>query len=133
MNIVLDASAAIEMALNMKYAPLFKEACANAECIFAPDIYPSEITNVFWKYRIFSSLDEAICKKGIKYCIELIDDYINTKTLCNIVYEESAKCRHPVYDMVYLISAQKYNAKLLTRDKKLAKISEEMNIEVISY
>lgn len=30
-------------------------------------------------------------------------------------------------------SAQKYNAKLLTRDKKLAKISAEMNIEVISY
>jgi len=31
------------------------------------------------------------------------------------------------------IVAQKYNAKLLTRDKKLAKISAEMNIEVISY
>ena len=26
-----------------------------------------------------------------------------------------------------------YNAKLLMRDKKLAKISAEMNIEVISY
>lgn len=45
MNIVLDASAAIEMALNMKHASLFKEICANADCIFAPDIYPSEITN----------------------------------------------------------------------------------------
>ena len=45
MNIVLDASAAIEMALNMKHASLFKEICANADYIFAPDIYPSEITN----------------------------------------------------------------------------------------
>ena len=45
MNIVLDASAAIEMALNMKHASLFKEICTNADCIFAPDIYPSEITN----------------------------------------------------------------------------------------
>ena len=49
MNIVLDASAAIEMALNMKHASLFKEICANADCIFAPDIYPSEITNVFFR------------------------------------------------------------------------------------
>nr|WP_298677278.1 type II toxin-antitoxin system VapC family toxin [uncultured Treponema sp.] len=112
---------------------MFKEICANTDCIFAPDIYPSEITNVFWKYRNFSSLDTTICEKGIEYCIELIDDFIQTKLLCNKAYKESIKYRHPVYDMFYLIVAQKYNAKLLTRDKKLAKISAEMNIEVISY
>ena len=89
MNIVLDASAAIEMALNMKHASLFKEACMDAEFIFAPDIYPSEITNVFWKYRNFSSLNATICENGIEYCIELIDDFINTKTLCKPVYQES--------------------------------------------
>ena len=133
MNIVLDASAAIEMALTMKHASLFKEICANADCIFAPDIYPSEITNVFWKYKNFSSLDTTICEKGIEYCIELIDNFIHTKLLCNKAYKEAIQYRHPVYDMFYLIVAQKYNAKLLTRDKKLAKISAEMNIEVISY
>ncbi|MEL3905944.1 MAG: type II toxin-antitoxin system VapC family toxin [Treponema sp.] len=99
---------------------------------FAPDIYPSEITNVFWKYRNFSSLNTTICKKGIEYCIGLIDDFINTKVLCNIVYEEAVKYRHPAYDMFYLIAAKKYHAKLLTCDKKLAKISTEMSIDVIS-
>jgi len=63
----------------------------------------------------------------------LIDDFINTRALCKIVYEESAKYRHPVYDMFYLIVIKKNNAKLLTCDKKLAKIGTEMNIEVISY
>jgi hypothetical protein len=32
-----------------------------------------------------------------------------------------------------LITAQKYSAQLFAYDKKLAKISAEMNIEVISY
>lgn len=58
---VLDASAAIEMTLNMKNAFHFKGICTEADIVLTPDIYPSEITNVFWKYKVFSNLDTTKC------------------------------------------------------------------------
>lgn len=133
MILVLDASAAVEMALNKKNANILKTACADADTVFAPDIYPSEITNVFWKYANFSYLDKTICEKGMEYCIELVDDFINTKKLCREAYEEAVKYKHPVYDMFYLICARTNKAQLLTCDKKLAKIGREMNVEIMAY
>jgi len=43
MNIVLDASAAIEMALNMKHAFLFKEICMDTEFIRAEGLIPRRL------------------------------------------------------------------------------------------
>lgn len=130
MILVLDASAAIEIALNMQNAEDFKNSCMEADIILAPDIYPSEITNVFWKYRVFSNLDLIKCEKGIEYCIDLIDDFVDTQFLCNEVYAEAVKYKHPVYDIFYLIAARRNNGKLLTCDKKLKKIAIEMGINL---
>ncbi|MGI5085707.1 type II toxin-antitoxin system VapC family toxin [Treponema putidum] len=132
MILILDASAAIEIVLNMKNAEAFKNSCMEADIILAPDIYPSEITNVFWKYRIFSNLDLIKCEKGIEYCIDLIDDFVDTRFLCNEVYAEAVKYKHPAYDIFYLIAARKNNAKLLTCDKKLKKIAIEMGVKLIA-
>ena len=132
MILILDASAAIEIALNMKNAEAFKNSCMEADIILAPDIYPSEITNVFWKYRIFSNLDLIKCEKGIEYCIALIDDFVDTRSLCNEVYAEAIKYKHPAYDIFYLIAARRNNAKLLTCDKKLKNIAIEMGVKLIA-
>lgn len=127
---VLDASAAVEMTLDMKNAFHFKSICTEADIILAPDIYPSEITNVFWKYKVFSNQDTTKCLKGIKYCIDLIDDFIDTKSLYAEVYNAAVEYEHPVYDMFYLIAAKKNKAILLTCDKKLIKIARNMNIDI---
>lgn len=50
MIVVLDASAAIEIILQLDQARLFEKTLSDSELVLAPDTYPSEITNVFWKY-----------------------------------------------------------------------------------
>ncbi len=57
MIIVVDASAAIEMALNLESADLFRSVIERADIVIAPDTYPSEVCNVFWKYRTYNDLD----------------------------------------------------------------------------
>jgi predicted nucleic acid-binding protein len=131
MIIVVDASAAIEMALNLESADLFRSVIERADIVIAPDTYPSEICNVFWKYRTYNDLDSIKCEKGIDYCIDLIDDYIETKFLCREVFGESIKNNHPVYDVFYLVLARRHNAMLITKDKKMTKIALEMKLSLI--
>ncbi len=129
---VLDASAAIEVALNNEYAAVFREALSTADIVIAPDTYPSEITNVFWKYARFSEIEQATCEKGIDYCLDLVDDYIVTKNLCREVFLESINTRHSSYDVFYLVAARRHNAVLLTRDKQMIQIAKELKIKVLA-
>jgi len=131
MIVVVDTSAAIEMALNLERANIFKSAIERADIVLAPDTYPSEICNVFWKYNTYNDLDSMKCEKGIDYCIDLIDDYIETKFLCREVFGESIKNKHPAYDIFYLVLARRYNAMLITKDKKMSKIALEMKLSLI--
>ena len=91
---VLDASAAIEITLNKSSARLFREALLESDLVIAPDTYPSEITNVFWKYAHFSEIEQAKCERGIDYCLDLVDNFINTKNICREVFLESINTKH---------------------------------------
>lgn len=128
---VLEASAALEIAFNREDAVRFKSILFNSDVVIAPDIFPSEITNAIWKYRILASVDQRKCEAAIDYCIDMIDDYIGTKELCREVFSQSVKSKHPVNDMFYLVVARRNGAVLITKDQKLIKSAKEMQIEVI--
>ncbi len=129
MIIVLDASAAIEIALHRTHSNTFREILRNSDLVVAPDTFPAEITNVFWKYAAFSAMPVDQCEKGIDYCIDLIDDYIETKTMCREVFSESIKNDHLAYDLFYLIIARRYNALILSRDEKMKNVAKALKIK----
>jgi len=131
MIVVLDASAAVEIALGRKNSGEFRELLRQSDLVLAPDTYPSEITNVFWKYASFSDLNVEKCEKGIDYCLDLIDDYIATKNLCREVFSESIKTEHSAYDLFYLIIARRHNASIITSDKKMKKTATELRIKTM--
>jgi len=85
MIIVLDASAAIEIALNKESGNSFRELLLNSDLVIAPDTFPSEITNVFWKYAYHSNMEKDKCEKGIDYCLDLVDDYIDKFSLNQLI------------------------------------------------
>jgi len=131
MIVVLDASAAIEIALSNQYAELFSKTIVDSDLVMAPDTFSSEITNVFWKYANFSKIPVQKCEMAIDTCIDLIDDFVQTKLLCREVFLESLRTRHSSYDIFYLAIARRNNAILLTRDQKLKKIAEEIGIKTV--
>lgn len=131
MILVIDASAAIEIALGKQSSSKFKEVLAEADLVLAPDTYVSEITNVFWKYASAKEIEITKCEKGIDYCIDIVDDFVNTRELYREVFGESLRKKHSVYDIFYLVLARRRNAGILSMDKKLNKIAEEMEITVL--
>ena len=131
MIIVLDASAALEIALNNADAERFTEAVSIAKLVIAPDIYLSEVVNAFWKYANFSGMDKETCKTGIDYCIDLIDDYIPTRFLTHEVFSESISHHHPSYDIFYIVIARRNDAVLVSKDKKLTEIAKSMGVRLV--
>jgi predicted nucleic acid-binding protein len=131
MIVVLDASAAIEIALQKESAKLFQDTLLNSDLVIAPDTFPSEITNVFWKYGFYSDMDKEKCEKGIDYCIDLVDDYIDTKSICREVFFESINNEHSSYDIFYLVVARRHNAGIITKDKKMIATAEKLKIKVL--
>ena len=133
MIVVIDASAAIEIALGNEYAMAFSKILADSDLVMAPDTFSAEITNVFWKYAQFATLPVPKCEAGIDDCNDLVDDFVSTKSLCREAFLESIRKKHSSYDIFYLAVARRNNALLLTRDKKLLKLAEEMGVKTFQW
>jgi predicted nucleic acid-binding protein len=71
------------------------------------------------------------CARGIDYCIALVDTYIQTKPMCREVLSESVKTSNAAYDFFYLMTARRYGASLVSRDKKLKKIAQNLGIAIL--
>lgn len=129
MLIVLDASAAVEIVLNKEKAGLLMSRLSEAETLMAPELYISEVTNVFWQYFTYKSLPVDICETALNRAIELIDNFTAVKELYREAFSLSCQMKNSVYDSLYLVLARRNNALLLTMDKKLNQIARQILVK----
>jgi predicted nucleic acid-binding protein len=130
MTVVLDASAAVEIALGNGNASVFLDHLKKADVIISPDTFISEVTNVFWKYRKFSQFSDESCLKGIEFCISLVDDFINSRELWREAYSEGMMNQSSTYDMFYLVAARRNSGRIISMDKKLNSIAERAGLRI---
>jgi len=131
MILVIDASAAAEVVLNREDAEFFQKQIDDADVVIAPDIFASEIANLFWKYGNYAALSIGQCQEGIDCCIDLVDDYINTRFLCREVFSEAIKTKHSAYDIFYIVITRRNGAYLITKDKKMKEIAKQLNVDIL--
>lgn len=131
MIIVLDASAGIEIALSRERAELYGNKIEKASKVITSELYKAETANVLWKYNISGLLSKEEVQKRLKYCDELIDEYIDISENNEEALNEGIRMRHSVYDLLYLVIARRNGAILLTQDKKLQKIARETGVEIV--
>lgn len=129
MILVLDTSAAVEVVLQRNNSKQISEKLSNADWVISPDIYISEITNVFWKYYQFGELSMESCESGIENSIAIVDDIIASRDIYKEAFALSCISRHPVYDTLFLVLARRYNGIVLTMDKKLLKLAQKNSIK----
>lgn len=127
---VLDASAAIEVFLSRPKCKELRESLASANLVVSPDLFCSEITNVFWKLRRSNQLSREDCESGVNTCLELVDDLVPMSELSQEVFAASISYNMTAYDMFYAVTARRYNGRLLTMDKKLKEAGKKMKLRV---
>jgi predicted nucleic acid-binding protein len=130
MNIVLDASAAAGLILKQGDYQAVSSQIESADWVGVPDLYTAEITNVFWKYHQFQNVDLETCQNGVHDALKLPDEFIDARELFEEAFSLACQSALPVYDALYLVTARRHDALLLTADTRLAEKAKKYNIRV---
>ena len=131
MIVVLDASAAIDIILKKDAYELLNNRIETADVVIAPDIYISEITNVAWKYHKLADFSHEESISLAEDSILIIDKYIPVVELWKEALRESINNDHSVYDLLYIVCARRNDGILLTKDQRLIKLCNKLEIETI--
>lgn len=121
MRVVLDASAAVEIALNRGKAAHLAGMLDQAEQILAPDLLFPEVVNAIWKEHQLGGLGLSICDEALSILPGLVDTLIPSSEIYREAFLLSRTARRPAYDMFYLALARREDAALLTLDAALKK------------
>ena len=127
---VLDASAAIEVFLNRPGSKELQDHLSTASLVVSPDLYCSEVSNVFWKLLKADQLSREDCESGIDTCLNLVDDLIPMSELSQEVFAAAIAYNMSAYDMYYAVTTRRYNGRLLTMDRKLREAGKKMKLRV---
>jgi len=129
MNVVIDASAAVGLTLNLPAADAFVAPLEQAELVIAPDLYVAEVCNALWKYQQAGHLSLPRCELAVEQAMALPDRLESASALLVEAFALACRHRHPVYDALYLVLARRTNAVLLTLDRRLAALAEQLEIK----
>jgi len=130
-RLVLDANAAVEVALEGKAARHLSSVLSESEEVIAPELLIPEIVNAVWKYHQFAEFDLGKCEKLIELSVGLVDRFISHVELYREAFALSrVQQSRAAYDMFYLALARREDAVLLTLDATLKKEAKRAGIRV---
>lgn len=121
---VLDAGSAMGVVLGLPEGNIIAEQLNSSKWVIAPELFISEVTNVFWKYHQFENLPIELSETGIDQSIALIDEFVGPQELYREAFSMACSAKHSVYDMLYLVVARRNNGLLLTTDNVLKAIAK---------
>tara|TARA_R110002095_G_scaffold194354_1_gene172612 strand:- start:1427 stop:1846 length:420 start_codon:yes stop_codon:yes gene_type:complete len=125
---ILDASVATRMFLAVP-EHVQALAAARAHEFIAPRLILTETANALWKYVRRGDITLTQAQDAIRHLdrqLSIVDDF----RLIILAQRLAAELDHPVYDCVYLATAQSYQYPLLTADQRLAALARELCIDV---
>lgn len=125
--IVLDVSAVIPFLLYKDEE--LNNAIEQAQEIVAPELYVPESGNTMLQYvkKEMITLDEAY--KYIRQSFALVDRFINLANHSEDILSLAFSTNISFYDAQYLFLANAMNGKLLSRDKALNRVADQMGLK----
>lgn len=130
MKVVLDASAAVGVALGGDRSGALARLLDEADEVLAPDLLVAEVTNVVWKYHYFEGLALDICDQVLSRALGLVDSLVPCREIHREAFLLARVTRRPAYDMFYLALARREDAALLTLDAALRKEAVRQGLRV---
>lgn len=129
--IVMDANAALAIAMGVDVGDALSLLKHEDEEIIAPSLINSEVTHALSKYiqGDYLSLEDATaCGRD---ALLLIDRFIDDSLLWVETLGESIRMNHSSYDMFYFLLARREGATLFTLDQKLQKLCAKNGVNCI--
>jgi predicted nucleic acid-binding protein len=127
---VLDASAAVAIAMNLPGSAQFHPHIETSDLVIAPEILVAEVANAVWKYVKAGVIIADQGDTALERAVGLVDQFETSLTLYREAYALSVAHQHPVYDALYLIAARRNNATIATLDRRLAELATRLQIKI---
>jgi len=125
-SVVLDASAALRAVLSPADHTAMLESIESASDVLAPQLFAAETANALWKYERAGRIDGKEIRQRHAEALALISLWIPDTSLFPESLSLAVKIGHPVYDCLYLIAARRFDAELLTADRRLKTLFTEI-------
>lgn len=132
MTIVLDASAAIGYALKRKGWEAIARALDQAALVETPELFVPEVSNGLWREHFHGGMGMEEAEKALERIVDLPDEYVPGVLLYREAFAWAALAEKPAYDMYYLVLARRYNATLVSMDKKLLAFAVKHDVRVFN-
>jgi predicted nucleic acid-binding protein len=129
--IVLDTSAAIEIAMSTHNGKALLSLIEPNEKVISSTLMRSEAANAFWKYVKAGVLTKVQSLRYLRIALSLVTEMHDTGENCIESFSEAVRLEHPAYDLFYLTLARRYGATLFTLDKKLIRLCESNGVDVV--
>lgn len=127
---VLDSSVIAAIFFQEPSSEKAARAVENRELVTV-DLARAEVANVAWKRVTLFNEDQVIINKTLQMCMEFIETsctVISTRELVEESFQIALKNRISFYDALFVGLALREEIPLLTRDKRLGKISELVKV-----
>lgn len=89
------------------------------DTIHVPDLFRAEFCNVAWQWVTHQQLSLQQAIKAAEKTEALITSVTSSEHLWVSALEVAALTKHPAYDALFIVLAEKLNCPLITWDKKL--------------
>ncbi|HRC84516.1 MAG TPA: type II toxin-antitoxin system VapC family toxin [Thermoanaerobaculia bacterium] len=125
---VLDASAAVRIALGgpgCDELAAFLDECSQ---VLAPTILTAEVANAIWKYTTSGTLSLAEAQERMNEALLLAEVLVPDAGLVEEALAAAADLKHPAYDLLYAVLARRKAATLVTADRALARLLGRMHV-----
>ena len=127
---MLDASAAVAIAMSLSESTKFQPLIETSEMVIAPDLLVAEVSNAIWKYVKAGVIDVEQGECALERSTGIVDTFESSLFLYKEAYSLSVFHLHPVYDALYLVLARRNNAVLATLDKRMADLACRLQIKI---
>ena len=127
--IVLDASAAIEIANGTVRGLALRELIESGEEVHSCELMQAEVTNAYLKYVGAGVMDIREARARVEGAVGIVDSFHTFEPLNREVLGEACRLKHPAYDIYYLVLARRLGATLFTFDKKLNALCDDCGVE----
>lgn len=124
--LVLDASAAVRMVLSPADHHDMLSAVATASDVLAPHLYAAETGNALWKYLRSGNIAAGALRERHAEALALVSLWVLDTTLFPEALALAARLDHTVHNCLYLVTARRFDASLLTADRRLAELHRKI-------
>lgn len=112
-------------------AATFIAALEASELVLAPALFHGEVSNTLWKYVRAGVIDKPTALTRLEEARGLVDAFEPDEHLATEALSQAVLHDHPVYDLLYIVLAMRYGARVLSADAGLLKLAARIDPSMV--